>query len=134
MKPCLGLERERRGNAGLWKTRKTKTRFPFVSPNPWKSLHDSHIPTAPTSVRSHQKPTKGTQQPTSTGFHSFRPLLRLENTLPKRIPRRKCATKHLKFRHSIPSPLIRAGTTMQGKLKIILPHQVTFWGSALSFM
>jgi len=39
--------RERRGNAGPWKTRKTKTRFPFVSPRPWKSLRDSHIPTAP---------------------------------------------------------------------------------------
>jgi hypothetical protein len=29
-----------------WKTRKTKTRFPFVFPSPWKSLRDSHIPTA----------------------------------------------------------------------------------------
>ena len=38
---------ERRGNAGPWKTRKTKTRFPFVSHSPWKSLRDSHIPTAP---------------------------------------------------------------------------------------
>jgi hypothetical protein len=36
---------ERRGNAGPWKTRKTKTRFPFVSHRPWKSLRDSHIPT-----------------------------------------------------------------------------------------
>jgi hypothetical protein len=32
---------------GAWKTRKTKTRFPFVSHSPWKSLRDSHIPTAP---------------------------------------------------------------------------------------
>jgi hypothetical protein len=31
---------------GAWKTRKTKTRFPFVSHSPWKSLSDSHIPTA----------------------------------------------------------------------------------------
>ena len=38
---------ERRGNAGPWKTRKTKPRFPIVSPRPWKSLRDSHIPTAP---------------------------------------------------------------------------------------
>jgi hypothetical protein len=38
---------ERRGNAGPWKTRKTKTGFPFVFPSPWKSLCDSHIPTAP---------------------------------------------------------------------------------------
>jgi hypothetical protein len=32
---------------GAWKTRKTKPRFSFVSPSPWKSLRDSHIPTAP---------------------------------------------------------------------------------------
>jgi len=32
---------------GAWKTRKTKTRFPFVSHSPWKSLRDSHIPTVP---------------------------------------------------------------------------------------
>ena len=32
---------------GAWKTRKTKPRFPFVSHSPWKSLRDSHIPTAP---------------------------------------------------------------------------------------
>src|ERR1700733_14679977 len=32
---------------GAWKTRKTKTRFPFVSHGPWKSLRDCHIPTAP---------------------------------------------------------------------------------------
>ena len=32
---------------GAWKTRKTKPRFPFVFPSPWKSLRDSHIPTAP---------------------------------------------------------------------------------------
>ena len=33
---------------GAWKTRKTTPRFPFVSHSPWKSLRDSHIPTAPT--------------------------------------------------------------------------------------
>ena len=32
---------------GVWKTRKTKPRFPFVSHSPRKSLRDSHIPTAP---------------------------------------------------------------------------------------
>jgi hypothetical protein len=32
---------------GAWKTRKTTARFPFVSHSPWKSLRDSHIPTAP---------------------------------------------------------------------------------------
>ncbi len=41
---------ERRGNAGPWKTRKTKPRFPCLSPRPWKSLRDSHIPTAPTMM------------------------------------------------------------------------------------
>ena len=29
------------------KTRKTEVRFPLVSHGPWKSLSDSHIPTAP---------------------------------------------------------------------------------------
>ena len=32
---------------GAWKTRKTKPRFPILSHGPWKSLRDSHIPTAP---------------------------------------------------------------------------------------
>ena len=55
---------ERRGNAGPWKTRKTKTRFPFVSPRPWKSLRESHIPTAPAMViflnrKQIRKPKKG---------------------------------------------------------------------------
>jgi hypothetical protein len=56
---------ERRGNAGPWKTRKTKTRFPFLFPRPWKSLRDSHIPTAPATVpfffrkRTRKKPRKG---------------------------------------------------------------------------
>ena len=42
MKPGSAVEM-----TGTWKTRKTKPRFPFVSPSPWKSLRDSHIPTAP---------------------------------------------------------------------------------------
>jgi hypothetical protein len=38
-----------------WKCRaveneETKIRFPFVSPRPWKSLRDSHIPTAPATA------------------------------------------------------------------------------------
>jgi len=41
---------ERRGNAGPWKTRKTKTRFASFPTGPWKSLRDSHIPTAPAPV------------------------------------------------------------------------------------
>ena len=40
------------GNDGRWKTRKTKTRFPFVSHRPWKSLRDSHNPTTPTTILS----------------------------------------------------------------------------------
>jgi hypothetical protein len=64
---------ERRGNAGPWKTRKTKTRFPFVSPRPWKSLRDSHIPTASaiaSSLRGKQteKPKKGARQSASPNF------------------------------------------------------------------
>jgi hypothetical protein len=43
MKPGRAVEM-----TGAWKTRKTKPRFPFVSHSPWKSLRDSHIPTAPT--------------------------------------------------------------------------------------
>ena len=39
---------------GAWKT---QTRFPFVSHSPWKSLRDSHIPTAPAaSVSKLSKP------------------------------------------------------------------------------
>jgi hypothetical protein len=30
-----------------WKAWKTKTRFSTLPPAPWKSLRDSHIPTAP---------------------------------------------------------------------------------------
>src|SRR5580704_8257681 len=36
-----------RGNAGLWTPRKTKGGFSTAPTGPWKSLHDSHIPTAP---------------------------------------------------------------------------------------
>jgi hypothetical protein len=38
------------GNDGLWKTRKTESRFSIVSHSPWKSLRDSHIPTAPATT------------------------------------------------------------------------------------
>src|SRR5208282_341017 len=41
MKPQRAVEM-----TGAWKTRKTKPRFPLVSHSPWKSLRDSHIPTA----------------------------------------------------------------------------------------
>ncbi len=44
------LQEEGCGNDGRWKTRKTKTRFPFVSHRPWKSLRDSHISTTPTTI------------------------------------------------------------------------------------
>jgi hypothetical protein len=36
-----------RGNAGLWTPRKTKGGFSTAPTGPWKSLRDSHIPTAP---------------------------------------------------------------------------------------
>ena len=53
MKPGRAVEM-----TGSWKTRKTKTRFPFVSHSPWKSLRDSHIPTAPTVLVSQTFKTK----------------------------------------------------------------------------
>ena len=64
---------ERRGNAGPWKTRKTKIRFPFVSPRPWKSLRDSHIPTAPAIAvfltrKPIRKPKKGARQSERLNF------------------------------------------------------------------
>ena len=39
------------GDDGLWKTRKTESRFSIVSHSPWKSLRDSHIPTVPATTR-----------------------------------------------------------------------------------
>ena len=42
MKPGRAVEM-----TGAWKTRKTKSRFSFVSHSPWKSPGDFHIPTAP---------------------------------------------------------------------------------------
>jgi len=45
MKPGRAVEM-----TGAWKTRKSKPRFPVVSHGPWKSLRDSHIPTAPAAV------------------------------------------------------------------------------------
>jgi hypothetical protein len=38
-----------RGNAGLWTPRKTKQQVFLRAHSPWKSLRDSHIPTAATS-------------------------------------------------------------------------------------
>jgi hypothetical protein len=86
------------GNAGLWKTRKTKDRFSTVSHSPWKSpKRDSHIPTAPaTTARKSGNPKAGfplsrrgscsfkekTQKerrfPRTPGFPSFRLIVRLE--------------------------------------------------------
>jgi hypothetical protein len=59
---------------GSWKTRKTKPRFPFVSPGPWKSLRDSHIPTAPavalflSTENKSEKPKKGARQNAPLNF------------------------------------------------------------------
>src|SRR5260370_7526999 len=48
------------GNDGPWKTRKTKNRFSIVSHRPWKSLRDSHIPTAAaTTARKSGNPKPG---------------------------------------------------------------------------
>ena len=38
-----------------WKAWKTKTRFSTLPTAPWKSLCDSHIPTAPTTTTSFMK-------------------------------------------------------------------------------
>ena len=50
-----------RGNDGLWKTRKTESRFSIVSHSPWKSPErDSHIPPAPaTTARKSGNPKAG---------------------------------------------------------------------------
>jgi|SRR5580698_11376789 hypothetical protein len=69
---------------GLWKTRKTKPRFPFVSPGPWKSLRDSHIPTAPTvALFINGKQIRKTQERSpaecAPELYSFRLILGLEN-------------------------------------------------------
>jgi hypothetical protein len=58
MKPGSAVEM-----TGAWKTRKTKPRFSFVSPSPWKSLRVFHIPTAPamalfTNRKQTEKPRK----------------------------------------------------------------------------
>jgi hypothetical protein len=71
---------------GLWKTRKTKPRFPFVSPGPWKSLRDSHIPTAPTvALFINGKQIRKTQERSpaecAPELYSFRLILGLENAL-----------------------------------------------------
>jgi hypothetical protein len=68
MKPGRAVEM-----TGAWKTRKTKPRFPFVFPSPWKSLRDSHIPTAPAMFvfpgeKQIRKPKKGAQQSASLNF------------------------------------------------------------------
>jgi hypothetical protein len=77
---------ERRGNAGPWKTRKTKPRFPFVSPSPWKSLRDSHIPTAPAiavflTEKQIQKAHERSPLEREPELHPFRLILGLENAL-----------------------------------------------------
>ena len=68
---------------GAWKTRKTKPRFPFVFPSPWKSLRDSHIPTAPAmAISTHRKQTQKTRKEPAQRppeLYSFRLILGLEN-------------------------------------------------------
>jgi hypothetical protein len=79
MKPGSAVEM-----TGAWKTRKTKPRFPFVSPSPWKSLRDSHIPTAPAIVLFiNRKQIRKTQERSpaqrAPELHPFRLILGLEN-------------------------------------------------------
>jgi hypothetical protein len=61
---------------GAWKTRKTKPRFPFVSHGPWKSLRDSHIPTAPTVFVS-QTLSKPNSRKETLAADRFAPTFRL---------------------------------------------------------
>src|SRR5260370_25019557 len=78
MKPERAVEM-----TGAWKTRKTKPRFPFVFPSPWKSLRDSHIPTAPAMFVFPGKTNPKTQERSpaerASELHPFRLILGLEN-------------------------------------------------------
>jgi hypothetical protein len=62
---------------GSWKTRKTKTGFSFVSHSPWKSLRDSHIPTAPAAgyVQNPQTKLKKGALPADRFTPAFRLIL-----------------------------------------------------------
>jgi hypothetical protein len=71
MKPERAVEM-----TGAWKTRKTEPRFPFVSHRPWKSLRDSHIPTAPT-VFCVSKPSKPNSRKETLAADRFAPTFRL---------------------------------------------------------
>jgi hypothetical protein len=71
---------------GRGKRRKTKTRFPFVFPRPWKSLRDFHIPTAPTASpsmhpKNNQENHRKEPQYGASLISSFRLILGLENAL-----------------------------------------------------
>ena len=70
---------------GGGKRGKPKTRFPFVSHRPWKSLRDSHIPTTRTTIlpfpNQNQKTRKEPQlrkkpQPPSSGSSFDEKMLR----------------------------------------------------------
>jgi hypothetical protein len=94
---------------GLWKTRKTKPRFPFVSPGPWKSLRDSHIPTAPTvALFINGKQIRKTQERSpaecAPELYSFRLILGLENAASRGV----CDMKVAKLRFSFFVPSSRA--------------------------
>jgi hypothetical protein len=63
---------------GAWKTRKTEPRFPFVSHCPWKSLRDSHIPTAPADFVSENVQTQTQERrpwPRIASLPAFRLIL-----------------------------------------------------------
>src|SRR5260370_26919512 len=82
MKPERAVEM-----TGAWKTRKTKPRFPFVFTSPWKSLRDSHIPTAPAMFVFPGKTNPKTQERSpaerASELHPFRLILGLENASPR---------------------------------------------------
>ena len=61
-----------RGNDRPWTPRKTKSRFSLGAHSPWKSLRDSHIPTAATKQWKSGKPKTGFPLSTATGC-LFRP-------------------------------------------------------------
>ena len=77
---------QRGGNAGRWKTRKTKTRFLSFPPALGNRGCDFHIPTAPATTASFaanepEKPSERSPSTAPTRFQPFRLILGLENAV-----------------------------------------------------
>ena len=68
MKPGRAVEM-----TGAWKTRKTKSRFSFVSHSPWKSPGDFHIPTAPVKRGKVENRKQVSHFPTHCSFNQISP-------------------------------------------------------------